>query len=51
MPDIFEYIPHPHAEARKAAGPPTVAAAVAQLHGPGPIGLRGSFIPIHAAER
>ncbi len=38
MTDIFEYIPHPHAEARKAAGPPTVAAAVAQLHGPGPIG-------------
>ena len=25
-------------EERKAAGPPTVAAAVAQLHGPGPIG-------------
>ena len=38
MTDIFEYVPHPHAEARKAAGPPTVAAAVAQLHGPGPIG-------------
>jgi hypothetical protein len=38
MSDIFEYVPHPHAEARKAAGPPTVAAAVAQLHGPGPIG-------------
>jgi len=38
MADIFEYIPHPHAEERKVAGPPTVAAAVAQLHGPGPIG-------------
>jgi hypothetical protein len=35
---IFEYVPHPHAEERKVAGPPTVAAAVAQLHGPGPIG-------------
>ena len=38
MTDIFEYVPHPHVEARKATGPPTVAAAVAQLHGPGPIG-------------
>jgi hypothetical protein len=35
---IFEYVQHPHAEERKAAGPPTVAAAVAQIHGPGPIG-------------
>ena len=35
---IFEYIQHPHVEARKAAGPPTVAAAVAQVHGPGLIG-------------
>jgi hypothetical protein len=38
MPGIFEYVQHPHVEARKAAGPPTVAAAVASLHGPGPIG-------------
>jgi hypothetical protein len=38
MSGIFEYIQHPHVEARKAAGPPTVAAAVASLHGPGPIG-------------
>jgi hypothetical protein len=38
MPGIFEYVQHPHVEKRKAAGPPTVAAAVAQLHGPGPIG-------------
>jgi hypothetical protein len=38
MAEIFEYVPHPHAEERKFAGPPTVAAAVAQLHGPGPIG-------------
>jgi len=35
---IFEYVQHPHVEDRKAAGPPTVAAAVAKLHGPGPIG-------------
>ena len=38
MSGIFEYVQHPHAEKRKEAGPPTVAAAVAQLHGPGPIG-------------
>ena len=38
MSGIFEYIQHPHVEDRKAAGPPTVAAAVAQMHGPGPIG-------------
>ncbi|MGD0998952.1 MAG: hypothetical protein ABR941_11635 [Thermoleophilia bacterium] len=38
MSGIFEYIQHPHAEQRKETGPPTVAAAVAQLHGPGPIG-------------
>jgi hypothetical protein len=38
MSGIFEYVQHPHAEKRKEAGPPTVAAAVAQVHGPGPIG-------------
>jgi hypothetical protein len=38
MAEIFEYVPHPHAEERKIAGPPTVAAAVVRLHGPGPIG-------------
>jgi hypothetical protein len=38
MPDTFEYVPHPHIEKRKQTGPPKVAAAVAQLHGPGPIG-------------
>jgi hypothetical protein len=38
MSEIFDYVQHPHAEERKAAGPPTVAAAVAKLHGPGPIG-------------
>jgi hypothetical protein len=34
----FDYVPHPHVEERKAAGPPTVAAAVATVHGPGPVG-------------
>jgi hypothetical protein len=31
--DIFEYLPHPRIENRKAAGPPKVAAAAAQVHG------------------
>ena len=38
MSGIFEYVQHPHAAQRKATGPPTVPAAVAQVHGPGPIG-------------
>ena len=38
MASIFEYIPHPHIEKRREAGPPKVAAAVAQVHGPGLIG-------------
>jgi hypothetical protein len=38
MPQIFEYNPHPRIQERKAAGPPKVAAAVAQVHGPGLIG-------------
>ena len=38
MPGLFEYVPHPHLAHREAAGPPKVAAALAQVHGPGPIG-------------
>ena len=38
MPDLFDYVPHPHMQARQAVGPPTVAAAVTAVHGPGPIG-------------
>jgi hypothetical protein len=38
MSNLFEYIPHPHIEHRQAVGPPKVAAAIAQVHGPGPIG-------------
>ena len=34
----FEYTPHPHAEARLEAGPPTTVAARRALHGPGVIG-------------
>src|SRR5579872_3405686 len=38
MDDPFEYVPHPHVHRREAAGPPKVAAAIAAVHGPGPIG-------------
>ena len=38
MSGIFDYVEHPHIEQRKAAGPPTVAAAVAQVHGPSWLG-------------
>lgn len=38
MSTIFDYIPHPHMEKRKETGPPMVAAAVAQVHGPGVVG-------------
>src|SRR5258708_24492240 len=38
MSSLFQYIPQPHIERRKAAGPPKVATAIAQVHGPGPIG-------------
>lgn len=38
MADLFEYIQHPHAQQRQAAGPPKVAAAAAAVHGPGPVG-------------
>ena len=38
MSNIFDYVPHPHMETRKEAGPPKVAAAIAQVHGPGVIG-------------
>jgi hypothetical protein len=38
MSDIFDYVPHPRHEQREAEGPPKVAAAIAQMHGPGPIG-------------
>ena len=38
MPDIFEYVPHPHLEHRKAAGPPKVRDSVAEVHGTGFMG-------------
>ena len=38
MTTLFNYVPHPHIEARKASGPPKVAAAVAQVHGSGVFG-------------
>jgi len=38
MPDLFDYVQHPHVDRRKEAGPPQVAQAAAAMHGPGPIG-------------
>ncbi len=38
MTTLFQYVPHPHIEARNASGPPKVAAAVAQVHGSGVLG-------------
>ena len=38
MADLFDYVPHPHTEQRRAVGPPKVAAAVAQVHGPTRLG-------------
>ncbi|OZB89419.1 MAG: hypothetical protein B7X41_02995, partial [Microbacterium sp. 14-71-5] len=38
MPDLFEYIPHPHIARRQHSGPPKVAAAAAQVHGSGLVG-------------
>lgn len=38
MSTLFQYVPHPHTERRKEAGPPKVASAVAAVHGPGLIG-------------
>ncbi len=38
MAAIFDYVPHPHIERRKLAGPPKIADAHAALHGPGRVG-------------
>jgi hypothetical protein len=38
MDNLFDYVPHPHVHHREATGPPRVAAAVAAVHGPGPMG-------------
>ena len=38
MTDLFDYIPHPHMKQREAVGAPKVAASVAAVHGPGPLG-------------
>lgn len=38
MESLFNYVPHPHAQQRQVDGPPKVAAAVAVVHGPGPVG-------------
>src|SRR3984893_7969624 len=38
MSNLYQYVPHPHIEYRKAAGTPKVVAAGAHVHGPGPLG-------------
>jgi uncharacterized protein YqcC (DUF446 family) len=38
MPELFDYIPHPHVEKRKETGPPKMSAAAATIHGEGRIG-------------
>jgi hypothetical protein len=38
MPDLFDYVQHPHVGQRKETGPPQVAQAAVAMHGPGPIG-------------
>ena len=38
MAELFDYLPHPHAQRRQEVGPPTVAAAAVAIHGPGLIG-------------
>jgi hypothetical protein len=38
MPDLFDYVPHPHVKQREKAGPPTVAAAAQAIQRPGRIG-------------
>jgi len=44
MADLFDYVPHPHIETRVASGPPKVADARRDLHGPGPIARLNSKI-------
>jgi len=51
MTTLFEYVPHPHIEARKAQGPPKVHDAAVRVHGDnlagrinGKIGLRITVI-------
>ena len=38
MPDLFDYIPHPHMAQRQVEGPPKVAQAAEQIHGQGAVG-------------
>ncbi len=38
MTQIFDYVPHPHIEFRRAQGPPTVHEAAAKVHGNSALG-------------
>lgn len=44
MPEIFHYVPHPHLERRKAAGPPKVHDSAADVHGTGALGRFNSAL-------
>lgn len=46
MANLFTYIPHPHIEQRRAVGPPTVADAAQQLHGPTRLGRINNAIGV-----
>jgi hypothetical protein len=38
MPNLFEYVPHPHVKVRLHSPPPTIAAARAKVHGQNAMG-------------
>lgn len=44
MPEIFQYVPHPHIARRQAAGPPKVLDSAAEVHGPGAVGRFNSAL-------
>lgn len=50
MSEFFDYIPHPHIEQRRAAGPPKVASAAAQVHGTGAIGRFNANVGLRVTQ-
>ena len=47
VPDIFEYVPHPRLEKRKAAGPPKVHDSAQEVHGTGLMGRVNATLGLH----
>ena len=47
MPETFHYVPHPHLEVRKAAGPPKVHDSAVAVHGTGVFGRFNSALGLH----